>query len=158
MTKRKTYSCLDCKVYSQSVFCLKGKQKSLDPPKQIRQLKRGEYLFREHEVSGGIFCLRKGRMLIQKNNTAGHTQLLATAEPGDILGTSSIFYGHTYSTSAVALTGSEACFITRETFEELMQENPSISANTLRMLTRKLSKLEQPIHQTTPEETCHTGQ
>jgi CRP-like cAMP-binding protein len=147
MTKQKILNCADCKIFDRSIFCNKKRGQSLNPPKQVRRLQRGEFLFKEHEVSGGVFCLRSGRMLIQKKNAAGHTQLLATAEPGEILGTSSIFHGHTYSTTAVSLAASEACFITREVFEELMRENPYISSNTIRMLTTKLSKLDQPLHQ-----------
>lgn len=153
MTKVKTHGCQKCEVYHKSVFADK-KITLQDIPKQVRKLKKGEFLFHENEVSGGVFCLAKGRILIQKNNTAGHTQLLATAEPGEILGAGSIFHGRTYSTSAVSLTDSEACFIARESFQELAREYPFVSANTMRMLTRKMQKLEMPVYQPPPLEIC----
>ena len=133
--------CSDCPVCSQSVFCQACNNEQIEPLKKVVKVKRGECLFKEGDLSEGVYCLQSGRLAILKQ---GHEneKFLVTASPGEILGVTSVFKSDHYSTTAMAIEESNACLIGKQHFLDLLQRFPKLSYNTIRMMSNKINSLE----------------
>lgn len=135
--------CMNCEVYKLSVFHASG-LKTL-PARTRKKFRRGEQLFGQNSPSHGVFCLRSGKVNIFKVNDADK-RMLAIAEPGEILGVSSILSQQgTYTTTAVAAGPVSACVISKEEFRKLVSSSPKVMFNTLQMLVQKLNKLDDVL-------------
>lgn len=137
--------CRDCGAVSCSIFAQCYTEEGFRPMKKTVQIKSGEFLFKENQASGGVFCVQEGELLVLKKGSNKTDQILAEAGPGEILGVSSILNKNLYTTSLLAIKDVKACFIEREEFLALVRNNPSVGMETLGKLGHKLKVLEEKV-------------
>jgi len=95
-------------------------------------------LFRQGEMSTGIFIVRSGSasLLMKAENGVEVAHITVTA--GSILGLPAIVSKEPYTLSAMANKGSEVSFVELEAFEGVMQEQPSLLPKVLEVLAAEV--------------------
>ena len=86
-----------------------------------------------------------GKVKVQKLGSNAKEQIVRLAKEGDILGYRSLISGSNYNATAETLEDSVLCFLSKETFFELMKNNPSVSMNLMKLLSDKLGAAETKI-------------
>jgi CRP/FNR family transcriptional regulator, cyclic AMP receptor protein len=79
----------------------------------------GERLFRQGDQGGGMYVIGRGRLEIQVELTAGHTQALAQLGPGEVLGEISLLGNERRTATAVACEATSGWMLARAGFEML---------------------------------------
>jgi CRP-like cAMP-binding protein len=139
--KSQDTDCVSCPVYQESIFC-KAKNELCFTIAEV-SFKKGDMLFNEGQKSEGVYCIRKGEFLILKRNGKGENKMLAIAQPGELLGATSILISdeNRYSTTAKAVSDGQGCFIRQDKFKILLQKDPGISMNLMQLILQKLNRL-----------------
>ncbi len=116
-------------------------------PPVIKTIKKGDYLFRENDVSQDMYIIQTGKVHIFKNS--GENKIdICDLQKGSVLGEMAIIDGNARSASAIATEDTEVSVITPDDFVERTQEIPhwyftiiSIISNRLRDTNRRLKKV-----------------
>ncbi len=139
-------SCVKCKSYHQSIFCTIAKDKWISKKKTRFEI--GEILYEENELIKGVFCIKSGQVAIMKKDLLDNNRAIGIIRPGEIPGASSLLRpAQRYTTSAQAIQPVEACFIRKTDMLLLINYNPKIAINFLKMLAEKLSDQEPFLRQ-----------
>lgn len=137
-------NCSGCASYTNSVFYNSElADRLLAENKKEFRLRNGEYLFREGEYATGVYCISQGRLFVLKKDENGRQHVLTDASEGELLGIAAVTDSVPYSTSVRAAGDVQVCFIPKNVFKELVAVCPHVSRAALKMLSGKLSKLEE---------------
>lgn len=131
--------CHKCLGFSRTPFCTLqgGELDSLDRSKSVRHFAEGRPIFSEGEPAKGIFCLRSGRVKLQKSTSRGRQHLLRFANPGELLGLSEVMAEVPHPATADPVEEVAACFIPRADLLELFARSPEVA----RAIAHELAKL-----------------
>lgn len=110
----------------------------------------GDVIVREGEACKNIYIVLEGQANIIKNDAAGHSNLIAVADKGSVIGEMSVFIDMKRSASIIADTRITLLQIPKDDFIKGLQNFPSIPIRLLRSLSIKLqgvnNKLVQSRH------------
>lgn len=105
--------------------------------------KKGEYLCHEGDELATLFIVNEGRVKLSKFNADGKEQILNLVGEGDIFGEYHLLSDfEPYNFSAIALTDTKICTLSKENFDYLLDKYPSISRKIFAELSRKLIRTE----------------
>ena len=139
-------SCINCKVYHQSVFCTLAKDKWISKKKV--KFNTGENLYVENDPILGAFCIKSGQVAIMKRYMNQANTVIDIIRPGEIPGASSLLQPSLkYTTTAMAIQEVEACFIRTSELLATIKDHPKIAMNFLKMLAEKLTDQEPCLRQ-----------
>jgi len=139
-------SCAKCKVYHQSIFCTLAKDKWIS--KKKLKFEKGDILYSENELIKGLYCIKTGQVALMKRDLMHSDRIIGIIRPGEIPGAASLLRpAQRFTTSAQALQPVEACFIRKSDMLLLINYNPKIAINFLKMLAEKLSDQEPYLRQ-----------
>ncbi len=122
----------------EDVLCLNHNKNHLE-------FKKGKIIFTVGQRPLGIYIVYSGKVKVQKLGSNAKEQIVRLAKEGDILGYRSLISGSNYNATAETLEDSVLCFLSKETFFELMKNNPSVSMNLMKLLSDKLGAAETKI-------------
>ena len=139
--------CDQCQSRLCSIFGLLSKSQLEDVAlnKSGNFYQRGQTIFFQGTRPFGMYCISSGKVKVYKLDAAGREQIVRLARPGDILGYRSLISGEPYSAFAAPLEPAVVCFIPREIFFRLIQQNQQISIRLLQILSRDLKTAENRI-------------
>jgi CRP-like cAMP-binding protein len=100
--------------------------------------RKGEIVFKEGEKPLGLISLSSGKVKVFKEGVGGREQILRMVCPAGLLGYRALFAGMNYSASAIALEESTICIIEKDVFLKMVTENPSLSLNLIKMISKEL--------------------
>lgn len=140
-------SCKTCKTRTSSIFCcLKGDLlEELDFNKNCITIKKGQGIFFENNRPQGLYCVHVGKIKISKTGTGGKEQIVRFAKDGDVIGYRAMLSGETYSANAVALEDSEICFIPKDSFIKIVQNNTELAFKLMDLVAKDLKQAEKKI-------------
>ncbi len=104
--------------------------------------KKGQNVFYEGTRPAGLYCLNSGKAKVYKLDAYGKEQIVRLAKAGDVLGYRSLISGELYASFAAALEDSLVCFIPKDVFFKLIQNNPEMSMKVIRLLSQELKVAE----------------
>lgn len=107
--------------------------------------KKGQIIFYEGMNPTGVYCINKGKVKISKIGFDGKEQIVRFVMDGGLLGIRALLGDRTYTASATTLEDSVVCFISRETFLEVLKKYPEIRQCMVRLLSRLLEEAENKI-------------
>lgn len=147
--KKKTEipSCENCVSRYKSIFC----NLNLDELRKISECKscafykRGQVIFRENAYPHGMFCINNGKVKISKTGTDGKEHIVRFAKDGDIIGYRSLLGGEAYTASAYAIVDTDICYIPRETFFQILENNMNFALQVMKRLSTDLKTAEEKI-------------
>jgi CRP/FNR family transcriptional regulator len=107
----------------------------------MRQYGAGEQIFGEGEPCQGLYVVETGRIKIFKTSTGGREQVLSIDGPGSSVAELPVFDGGSYPASAAAVTDSVMVFVSRQDFQSLCMEYPSVALRVLKVVGSRLRRL-----------------
>jgi CRP/FNR family transcriptional regulator len=110
-----------------------------------RHFNKGETIFSEGDEGNGFFVVVKGRVKIYKVSTEGKEQILHIFGPGEPFGEVPVFSGQRFPANAETMERSHLVFFPRNTFIDLISENPSLALNMLAVLSMRLRQFTVQI-------------
>jgi len=95
----------------------------INSSKSTSQFGRGQYLYKMGQESSGFYFLKKGLVRTYAQTDSGKEQTFALKSGGDWMGFREAISGASFNHNAVAVESTEACFVSREILEELVQND-----------------------------------
>lgn len=139
--------CENCTVRYKSIFCnlVLNELESLSEHKGCAFYKKEQIIFREDAYPHGLFCINKGKVKISKIGNDGKEQIVRLAREGDVIGYRALISGEAYTASAFALEETDICYIPKETFFQILEDNASLSMLLMKRLSTDLKAAEDKI-------------
>ncbi len=106
---------------------------------------RGQIIFSEGDDGNGFYVVVSGRVKIFKLSPEGKEQILHIFGPGDPFGEVAVFTGQHFPANAEAMDSSRIFFFPRESFSDLIKNNPSLALNMLAILSKRLRRFANLI-------------
>jgi CRP-like cAMP-binding protein len=106
---------------------------------------RGQIIFSEGDDGNGFYVVVSGRVKIFKLSPEGKEQILHIFGPGDPFGEVAVFAGQHFPANAEAMESSRIFFFPRESFSDLIKNNPSLALNMLAILSKRLRRFTNLI-------------
>jgi len=106
--------------------------------------KKGEFVFRDGEMSDTIFLICSGHILLQKNSEEGKQISLDILNQGSVIGENTIFDEIPHTFDALAIEDSFICRCFKKDFVELLK-NPEISMKMMKHLSEKVNNYTESI-------------
>lgn len=129
------------------------------PSLRARRFARQETLFREGAPAAELWVLERGLVRLCKTSPNGAVATLDTIAPGEIFGAVSALDEQTYPTSAEALTDGAAWCLPRPVFLRLLDAEPRLGVEVLRVVSRRLRDAQERLrafaHDPAPARLAH---
>src|ERR1017187_4839353 len=137
-------NCLDCTIRRNSLFSnLKNDElEQLDSLKDASIYKKGQTIFREGNHPKGIFCIHSDKVKVFKLGSNYKEQIIRMAKEGNLIGYRSLICCDKYRASAATIEDSTICFIPREHFLKVLDDDPNLSKKLMKLLCEDLSMAE----------------
>ncbi len=111
----------------------------------VEDYKKNQPLFIEGSFPRGVFCLNQGKVKVFTRGDEGKEQIIHIAKAGDVIGFRSMFSGEPYKVSASTLEESNICFIGKDDFLLMMDNNPTLRNGIIKELSKELGDRAQFI-------------
>ncbi|MGO9938434.1 MAG: Crp/Fnr family transcriptional regulator [Terracidiphilus sp.] len=95
---------------------------------------QGRTLFTQGEACSGLYILESGEAALVMNAPSGRTVFCLKAGPGSLLGLPAVVGNEPYTMTAMVKKGAIVRFVTRYDFEELIEADPQLYPEVLRMV------------------------
>lgn len=99
---------------------------------------KGKSIFLEGDEGNGFYIVVSGRVKIFKLSLEGKEKILHIYGPGSPFGEVPVFSGDRFPANAETLSKSQLLFLPRQRFLTLIKANPSLAANMLGVMSRRL--------------------
>ncbi len=132
--------CRDCDTREHSFMqhATVDQLEFISEAKSCYTYKKGQDIFFEDSRPLGLFCINKGKIKIYKTGIDGKEQIIHFGQAGDFIGYRALIADEKYSVSATAIEESTTCFIPRDTFFKMLDNNPKLSRALLRSLCHEV--------------------
>ncbi|WP_243630318.1 Crp/Fnr family transcriptional regulator [Taibaiella soli] len=139
--------CTHCDSRSKSIFChLRHTElEELNEMKSGMTFRKGQIIFGEGAHPLGLYCVNNGKIKLSHRGEDGKEQIVRLSKEGDVLGYRALLTNERYNATAVALDDTDICFIPRDTFFNVLKNNPDLSFEIIKMLSTELRKAEDRI-------------
>ena len=143
----KHVTCATCSARKNSLFGTYGESEVIDlnHEKTCNYYKKNQPLFIEGSFPRGVFCLNQGKVKVFTRGDEGKEQIIHIAKAGDVIGFRSMFSGEPYKVSASTLEESNICFIGKDDFLLMMDNNPTLRNGIIKELSKELGDRAQFI-------------
>ncbi|WP_339317571.1 Crp/Fnr family transcriptional regulator [Paenibacillus sp. FSL R10-2734] len=107
------------------------------------QYRKGQMLFHEGEKSDKLFIVKRGQVKVSKYTSDGKEQILYLLTSGDFFGELHIFNpDELHNFSVQAINDTEICILTKQSMDQIMQDNPGIAMKLLTEVTKRMAHTE----------------
>jgi CRP-like cAMP-binding protein len=101
--------------------------------------KARQVVFHEGTPATGLYVLCHGTVKLYQSDRFGRDYIIDVATPGALLGELALDDGHTYSSSAEALTEAQLSFLPRERLVRFIERHPLTGVRLIAELSRTLA-------------------
>ncbi|MGV3629588.1 MAG: Crp/Fnr family transcriptional regulator [Bacteroidota bacterium] len=119
-------------------FISSEKLKQLKSKLSHKEFSKGEFLFKEHSYSKGIYIVKRGKVKIFQMNNEGKQSIVYIYKKGDYFGYRPILANEPHPVSAAAMDHVTVTFIPRALFLDLMK-SPELINELLLTLSKEFS-------------------
>lgn len=103
-----------------------------------KRFERQQVLYFEGSAADRLWLVRSGQVRLYKSSSNGLLTTLDVLGPGEAFGIVSALETDVYPASAEAVTAGSAWWLPREVFLKLLEEEPQLNVEILRILSRRL--------------------
>ncbi len=131
------------KTLKQQVLLEELDKQELDRiDKTIRKLsfKKGEQIFKEKDVTKGLYLINSGKVEIFKMTPDGWKQTLAVFTKGHFFGELSILEKRRHEACAIATENTDILLIGKKEFEKMEKEDSAIAFKIMKKIALVMSK------------------
>ena len=135
-------TCENCPDRKESMFGSLCSEKviGIDAVKTCSFYNKNEPLFSERTTPRGVFFISTGKVKIFALGEEGKEQIIQIAVEGDLVGFRAMFNEELYKVSATALEDCNICFIGKEDFLQLVDENTTLKNGIMKALSSELAE------------------
>ena len=108
---------------------------------------RDRILFRQGDAPLGVYILLKGEATLTMTAPTGEMILSTQAVANSLLGLPGLIGNQPYTLTAVAHTGAQLNFVSRDEFTALMQSQPQLSLKILQVIAAELRSARHALLQ-----------
>ena len=112
---------------------------------QIKSFKKGEYIYEKEKHSNFFYLVKRGVVKTHHNDDKGKELITSLYKTGDFFGNSSEDPHASNPDYATAMENTELFAISRESFYELLLQNPHISIKLVEILNNNLVGLKKQL-------------
>jgi CRP-like cAMP-binding protein len=105
---------------------------------QHRRLEKGQVLFRKGEPGASLYLIRSGWVKIVTENHEGGELVLNHCGPGEVVGEMSLIDQEPRSAGVVTLSPVEVLELKRETFMEVLSQQPLLALDVMRNFSARM--------------------
>ncbi len=136
----KNVDCQNCSKSKDSIFNLlnKNEQEIFENQKQCTGYKKGEIIYKEGDMPGGLICLCTGKVKIFKEGVGGRDQIIRMEKPVNFIGFRALFAEEHYIASAVAIEDCSLCYLEKPILEKLIKSNGKFALRIINILAKEL--------------------
>ncbi|HMP91569.1 MAG TPA: Crp/Fnr family transcriptional regulator [Phnomibacter sp.] len=136
--------CTQCSKRKDSIFCnTHGEMMDeISNSKTCTIYKKGQVVFHEGGHPFGVYCINQGKIKLSLLGDEGKEQIVRMAKDGDVLGYRSMLANERYNATATALEDSQICFIPKEHFVHVLQNDRNLSFEMMKLLSSQLKDAE----------------
>lgn len=150
MTKCSTCSCGCGGKYCASkvfIFSTLGIEQFEEISKLIltRKYKKGQSIFFEGDTWDKLYIINKGKMKVYKYTKEGKEQILYLLSEGDSIGELNLFKRGKFEFNGEALEDTSICILSKEDFDNILINNPSITFKILEKVHDRVINLENLV-------------
>jgi CRP-like cAMP-binding protein len=102
-------------------------------------------LFHQGDAPAGVYILHHGEVTLTLESAGGKPILSSQAGAGSLLGLPGLVGNEPYTLTAIAGTGAEVSFVSRDQFTALMQSDPLLSLKILQVLAAEVRSARKAI-------------
>jgi CRP/FNR family cyclic AMP-dependent transcriptional regulator len=111
-----------------------------------RRYRRNETIFHQGDPGDSLYVIQAGAVKIVLPDPEGEEgAIIATLGAGDFFGELALLDGEPHSATAIALEATEALVLRRDTFDRLVDEDPSLRRALFAGLVGELRRLTQHV-------------
>jgi CRP/FNR family transcriptional regulator len=128
-------------------YCSNEWQEFVNFHKKQITAKKDTYIFKEGEVTEGLYIVNKGKVKVVAADLEGKEALIRLAANGDILGHRGFGGNWTYPISAITYEETELTFIPIKIFNVLAKSNTEFTYQLMMFFAEELRRSEEKIMQ-----------
>jgi CRP/FNR family transcriptional regulator len=106
---------------------------------------KGDILFHQGDAGIGFFVVRSGRVKVFKLSADGKEQILHIFGEGDHFAEVPALDGECFPAAAAAIEKSDVLFFPRESFLQLLEQQPALAINLLKSFARHLRQFSHLV-------------
>jgi CRP/FNR family transcriptional regulator len=103
-----------------------------------RSYSKGDVIFHQGDPGIGFFVVKSGRIKVFKVSSHGKEQILHIFGDGDHFAEVPALDGECFPASAMAIEKAEILFFSRQSFLQLLEQQPTLAINMLKSFARHL--------------------
>lgn len=148
MSHRRNYICIECNhcsIRQDSIFSALNSEEVSELQKEKSHLifNYGELIFKEGQFPSGMYIVTNGKVKVSKYGFEGREQIMRFAKEGDILGYRAMVSEEKYSCSALAVTETRLCFVSKKFINQTIRNNPDLGFNFMKLFAKDLKIAEE---------------
>jgi len=130
-------NCLKCPFREERLFCDLPREalQALQEIKATSVYPKGALLCLEGQPPRGVFVLCTGRAKLSTTSADGKTIILRIAEPGEVLGLTSVIEGTPYEATVETMEPTQANFISQSDFTRFIHQHSAVGLKVAHQLT-----------------------
>lgn len=138
----KSLTCANCSSRESSLFSSFDchKVEHLNEVKTCSFYKKKQPIFLQGSYPRGVYCLNSGKVKVFSVGSEGKEQIIHIAKEGEIIGLKALLSGDPYVVSAETLEDSNICFISKEEFLNMIEENSILRNRIMAELSSELNE------------------
>ncbi|HLO13108.1 MAG TPA: Crp/Fnr family transcriptional regulator [Pseudoneobacillus sp.] len=106
---------------------------------------KGEFIFREGELSDALVVVHKGTIKVSKVSDEGKEQILHILFPGDFFGQYALLDNKMHYADAEVLEETTVCLLHKNDFKVILERNPAMAMNFMLALSELLQMADEWI-------------
>jgi CRP/FNR family transcriptional regulator, polysaccharide utilization system transcription regulator len=129
-----------CLEGSSSIFKgLNQKDKeTLSVKHTVKQVRKGQFLFKEGEKPHGLICLATGKVKVYKDGVGGRGQIVKMVRQQGFIGYKALFADVPWPVSAVAIEDATVCIFEKSSFVKILKKNPDLCLKLIKVIADEL--------------------
>ncbi len=117
----------------------------MDRKSKMKTNKKKEIIYFPDERSDTIYILKEGKVKISRIAEDGRTTTMQLIGPGEIFGEGSILGQEKHENIAEVVEDAVICTISRDMFQEMMQDNPTLNLKITKFIGFRLQTIQAHV-------------
>lgn len=140
-------SCTTCSLRKKSLLndLDESELSILNVDRSRKFYKAGDTIFNEGDQPEGLLCLNSGKIKITRSGDEGNEMILDLKKPVEFVAINALLTDNGHTNTATAIEDTSLCIVKKESFFEVLKNNPKFSIRLLQFLAKKIDDSEKRI-------------
>lgn len=107
--------------------------------------KKGQAIFNDGNFPQGTYYVNRGVLKLVRTNNEGKEQILRFAKAGEFIGYRALIAEEPFVATAICVEETIACFIPKNVFIKILDENHAMTKEVMRSLSHDLGVVEERV-------------